>query len=108
MKKKLKKYSFDQIKDDFLGKKGTAKRDQYEFDLRLELLGEMIKVARQERDMTQEELGKIIGVQKAQISKLENSTHNVTIDTILKVFEALDAKVKFKVEMDKEKQLEVV
>ena len=108
MKKKLKKYSFDQIKDDFLGKKGTAKRDQYEFDLRLELLGEMIKAARQERDMTQEELGKIIGVQKAQISKLENSTHNVTIETILKVFEALNAKVKFKVEMEREKQLEVV
>ena len=52
-----------------------------------------------ERNLTQEELGKLIGVQKAQISKLENNTTNVTIDTILKVFNALKAKVNFNVEL---------
>jgi DNA-binding XRE family transcriptional regulator len=102
MKTKLKKFSFDQIKDEFLGKKGTPKRDRYEFDLKLELLGQMIKAARLERNMTQEQLGRLVGVQKAQISKLENSMHNVTFETILKVFTALNAKVKFKVELGKE------
>ena len=60
----------------------------------------MIKSVRKERNLTQEELGKLIGVQKAQISKLERSTKNVTIETILKVFRALKAQVKFSVEMN--------
>jgi len=99
--KKLKMYTFDEIKDEFIGKKGTPKRDRYEYELKLELLGGMIKTARKERNLTQEQLGKIVGVQKAQISKLEKSVNNVTIATILKVFNALKAKVKFKVELDK-------
>lgn len=49
--------------------------------------------------MTQEELGKLIGVQRAQISKLENNTTKVTIETVLRVFSALKAKVNFNVEI---------
>ena len=60
----------------------------------------MIKTARQERHMTQEELGKLIGVQKAQISKLENSANSATIDTIIKVFKALKAEINFKVKLE--------
>lgn len=48
----------------------------------------MIKSARQERNLTQEQLGKLVGVQKAQISKLESSANSATIDTVLKVFKA--------------------
>jgi len=99
--KKLKTYTFDQIKNEFIGKKGTSRRDKYEFDLKLELLGEMIKTARKDKNLTQEQLGKIIGVQKAQISKLEKNTNNVTIGTVLRVFNALKAKVKFRVELEK-------
>lgn len=95
---KIKKYTLSQVKDEFIGKVGTAWRDKYEFELKLELLGEMIKKARKERDLTQSELGKLIGVQKAQISKLERNANNVTIETILKVFKALKARVKFRVE----------
>jgi plasmid maintenance system antidote protein VapI len=96
---KEKLYSLDEIKDDFIGKRGTPKRDQYEQELKLEVLGDMIRQVRLERNMTQEQLGKLIGVQKAQISKLENSGTNVTVDTILKVFTALKAKVTFNVEL---------
>lgn|SRR5690606_1226326 len=88
-----------EIKDKYIGKTGTLEREQYEFDLKLELLGEMIKKTRQERHLTQEELGKLIGVQKAQISKLERNASNVTIETVLRVFKALQATVKFKVEL---------
>lgn len=42
----------------------------------------------------------MIGVQKSQISKLERNTKNGTIETILKVFRALKAKVKFSVEIN--------
>lgn len=88
-----------EIKDKYIGKVGTPEREQYEFDLKLELLGEMIKKTRQERHLTQEELGKLIGVQKAQISKLERNASNVTIETVLRVFKALQANVMFKIEL---------
>ncbi len=97
--KALKMYSFDQIKDEFIGEIGTEKRTHYEQELQLEILGEMIGKVRLERNLTQDELGKLIGVQRAQISKLENSTTNVTMETILKVFGALKAKVNFNVEL---------
>lgn len=93
--------TLDQLKDRDLGKTGTPERDKYEFDLRMELLGEMIKSVRKERNLSQEQLGSLIGVQKSQISKLERNTKNVTIETILKVFRALKANVKFSVEMNK-------
>jgi DNA-binding XRE family transcriptional regulator len=95
----MKSYSLDEAQDLLIGKVGTPKRDQFEFELKLELLGEMIRTARKERQLTQEQLGELVGVQKSQISKLENNSKNVTIETILKVFEALKAKVNFKVEL---------
>ncbi|MDC1203812.1 helix-turn-helix domain-containing protein [Salibacteraceae bacterium] len=98
--KNMKMMTLDQIKDKHIGETGSPDRDKYEFDLRLEVLGEMIKSVRKERNLTQEQLGKLVGVQKAQISKLEKSTKNVTIETILKVFRALKAQVKFSVEMN--------
>jgi len=95
--KKMKLYSLDEIKDEFIGKKGTDKRNIYEQELQLEALGDIIKQVRIERNLTQEQLGKLLGVQKAQISKLENNTTNVTIDTVLRVFNALKAKLSFRV-----------
>ncbi len=62
-------------------------------------MGDMILKVRLERNLTQEQLGKLVGVQRAQISKLENNTTNVTMETILKVFGALKAKVNFNVEL---------
>ena len=97
--KKLNMFTLDQIKNEFIGKKGTEKRNIYEQELQLEVLGDLIKKVRLERNLTQEELGKLIGVQRAQISKLENNTTNVTIDTILRVFSALKTKVSFNIEL---------
>lgn len=99
-KKSMKMMSLEELKDRDIGRVGTPDRDKYEFDLRMELLGEMIKSVRKERNLTQEQLGELIGVQKSQISKLERNTKNVTIETILKVFRALKANVKFSVEMN--------
>lgn len=97
--KELEIYTFDKIKDEFIGEVGTVKRTLYEQELQMEILGDLIKKVRLERNMTQEQLGKLIGVQRAQISKLENNTNNVTIETILRVFSALKAKVNFSVEI---------
>ena len=97
--KELEMFTLDQIKDEFIGEIGTEKRTLYEQELQMEILGDLIKKVRLERKMTQQELGKLIGVQRAQISKLENNTTNVTLETILRVFSALKAKVNFNVEL---------
>ena len=94
-------------KDKYIGKVGTPDRDSYEYELRMDVLGRMIKAARQERNLTQEQLGKLVGVQKAQISKLESSANSATIDTILKVFIALKADIHFNVTIENQ-QLQLV
>ncbi len=98
--KEIKTYSLTEMKDKYVGKVGTVERDEYEYELRMDVLGKMIKSARQERNMTQEELGKLVGVQKAQISKLENSANSASIDTVLKVFKALKAEINFNVRIE--------
>jgi DNA-binding XRE family transcriptional regulator len=95
----MKTTSLDELTDKYIGNKGTPKRDNFDNELRLELLGEAIKQARKERNLTQEQLGKLIGVQKAQISKIENSLTDARFETILKVFKALNAKINFNIEL---------
>lgn len=99
-KGKMKMMTLDEMKDKHIGQIGTPEREKYEFDLKVELLGDAIKKTRKERKLTQEQLGKLIGVQKSQISKLERNTRNVTVETILKVFRALKTNIKFSVEMN--------
>jgi HTH-type transcriptional regulator / antitoxin HipB len=99
----MKTYSLEDLTDKYIGEKGTKKRDEFENELRLDLLGKAIKQARQERNLTQEELGEMVGVKKAQISKIENSTTDARFTTILKVFEALGARVIFNVELNNRK-----
>ena len=95
--------SLDDMIDKHIGKKGTKKRDSFDEELRLDLLGEKIKEIRLKRKMTQEQLGELVGVKKAQISKIENSLTDARFDTILKVFRALNAKIKFNVQLGKQK-----
>ena len=99
----MKTYSLEDLTDQYIGKKGTKERGEFENELRLDLLGQAIKQARLKRNLTQEELGVLVGVKKAQISKIENSTTDARFTTILKVFEALGAKVNFNVELDNKK-----
>ena len=97
--KPLMTISLEEITDKYIGEIGTPKRDAFENELRLDLLGEAIKQARKDRNMTQEQLGLLVGVKKAQISKLENSLTDARFETIIKVFKALNAKVNFNVEL---------
>jgi HTH-type transcriptional regulator/antitoxin HipB len=98
--KKMKTYTLAEMKDKYIGKDGTKERDEYEYELRMDILGKMIKAARQERHLTQEQLGQLVGVKKAQISKLESSANSATIDTIIKVFKALKAEINFNVKLE--------
>ena len=99
----IKTYSLSEMEDKYIGKKGTKERDEYEYELRMDLLGQMIRTTRKEKKLTQEKLGQLIGVNKSQISKLENNANSATIETIIRVFKALKAEINFNVILDNTK-----
>jgi len=103
----MKQYTMSEMEDKYIGKKGSPERDVYEYELKMELLGRMIKATRKAQNLTQEELGKAIGVNKSQISKLENHANSATIETIMKVFSALKADIQFNVRIN-DKQMQIV
>ena len=85
-------YTLEEMLDEDLGKIGTPRRDAFEAAVQEEIrayhIGEAIRKARQERSMTQEQLGELMGVKKARISKIENG-HNITISTMARAFKAM-------------------
>jgi DNA-binding XRE family transcriptional regulator len=99
----MKTTSLDTLIDKHIGKEGTQKRDKFENELRLDILGETIRRVRKERKLTQEQLGALVGVKKAQISKIENNLNDARFETILKVFRALNVKINFNIEFDNQK-----
>ena len=103
----MKKYTLEELTDKYIGKEGTKEREQFEFELKLDILGEMIKKARKEQHLTQEQLGELVGVQKAQISKIETNAKDVRFSTIMRVFEALKAKVKMSIEFNPDTNFEI-
>lgn len=103
----MKSYTLDELTDKYIGKKGTVRRDQFEVDLKLEIIGDIIKIARKKQQLTQEQLGQLIGVQKSQISKIENNTKDVRFSTILRVFDALKTNVKMTIEFNPTSFMEI-
>ncbi|SEJ40281.1 DNA-binding transcriptional regulator, XRE-family HTH domain [Myroides marinus] len=94
---KMKTYPLDQIIEEQIGAIGTQKRDLFESKIQFELIGSKIKAIRKEKRLTQTQLGELVGVQKAQISKIENNTSNVKITTLLKVLNALGSKLTWEI-----------
>lgn len=88
----LKLHPFEESLDKLYGKIGTPDRDEFEKSVEESVnayrLGEAIRKARLEQNLTQEELGARIGVKKAQISRIEKGT-SLTIPTMSRVFKAL-------------------
>ncbi|NDP27888.1 MAG: helix-turn-helix transcriptional regulator [Flavobacterium sp.] len=101
----MKTTSLEELTDKHIGKVGTLKRDAFENELRLDLIGQTIKEIRIERNLTQEQLGELVGVKKSQISKIENSLTDARFETILKVFKALNAKINFNIELSNKKMV---
>jgi HTH-type transcriptional regulator/antitoxin HipB len=94
----MKTESLESLTNRLIGVKGSANRNAFENELRLDLLGEAIREARLRKRLTQTQLGELVGVQKAQISKIENNTTSARFDTVMKVFSALEANVYFRIE----------
>lgn len=89
---------FSEVENELFGQPGTAEREEYEAGVALALIPETIRAYRRQHGLTQSQLGERVGVQKAQISKLERSARNVTLDTLQRVFSALKLVVKIKLE----------
>ncbi len=85
---KMKFYTEEEALNEVLEKKGTAVRDRYEDDMNNFLIGEAIRKTREAKSLTQEQLGELMGVKRAQISKIE-SGKSVTFATIVRAFKAM-------------------
>lgn len=101
----MKLTSIDQLTDEVVGKRGTPEREDFEYELRMDILGTIIKEARKKRKLTQQQLGELLGVKKSQISKLENNTKDYRLGTVLKALNALGAKVKLSVELESNEEM---
>ena len=85
--------SFDDFQDKNIGKIGTPERDAFEKEvddaLQAYRMGEVIKQARKARNLTQEQLGAKVGIQKSQISRLERG-HGITFNAMARIFKAMN------------------
>lgn len=82
-------YTEDEALDKIIGTKDTQERMEFDAGMKEFLIGEAIRQARQSRNLTQEQLGELVGVKKSQISKIENGS-NVTFSTIARLFNAMN------------------
>jgi|MucameStandDraft_1065616.scaffolds.fasta_scaffold13533_4 DNA-binding XRE family transcriptional regulator len=94
MKKKW--YTLGEITDEFVGVKSAPEREAFDADVEAALIGASIKNARKAMNLTQAQLGERVGVQTAQISKIE-SGRNLTISTIVRVLKALGLSANFSI-----------
>ncbi len=99
--------SLDELKDELFGETGNPERNIYEAELKEEILGEVIKHVRKLKNLSQEELGNLVGVGKSQISRIEKNYNNVTIANFLRILHALNVKVRLSVELDDNSQKEI-
>ncbi len=94
---KMKVYTQEEALDLTLGKKGTPERDAYDAKVEDYLVGLAIRRARESRNLTQEQLGERIGVQRARICSIEKGV-NLRLSTLRRIFKALDIEVKLDIE----------
>jgi DNA-binding XRE family transcriptional regulator len=79
--------SFDELLDLKYGVVGTTERDAHETKANYFVISEMLKEARKEANITQEQLAEKIGTKKSYISRLENGKVDIQLSTLFKIFE---------------------
>lgn len=93
----MKTYSQEEVLERTLGSKGTPQRDEYDARIDDYLVGLAIRRAREAQNLTQEQLGERIGVQRARICSIERGA-NLRLSTIRRIFSALGLKVKLDID----------
>jgi DNA-binding XRE family transcriptional regulator len=79
--------NFDELLNAKYGKIGSEKRDDFEEKAQYFVISEMLKEARKEANMTQEQLADKVGTKKSYISRLENGKCDIQLSTLYRIFE---------------------
>ena len=79
--------TFDELLGIKYGKIGTKKRDEFELKAQYFVISEMLKEARREAKMTQQQLADKVGTKKSYISRLENGKCDIQLSTLYRIFE---------------------
>lgn len=92
--------SWKEIKDEVYGLKGTARRDEVEREFQSFKIGLLLKKAREEKHLTQEQLAELVDKKRTFISRLENDGSNMTLKTLFEIVEkGLGGKVKISIQI---------
>jgi DNA-binding XRE family transcriptional regulator len=92
--------SWKNIKDTVYGKKGTERRDELERDFESFKIGLLLRNAREEKNLTQKQLGELIDKKRTYISRVENNGSNLTLKTLFDIVEkGLGGKVNISIEV---------
>jgi len=78
---------WEEIKDEVYGKKGTQRRDDLDRDFESFKIGLMLKKAREEKKLTQEQLADLVAKKRTYISRVENDGSNLTLKTLFEIVE---------------------
>lgn len=78
---------FDELIEREHGKIGSESRNEYEERAQMFIVSEMLKEARKEAKLTQEQLAEKAGTKKSYISKIENAKGNIQLSTLIRIFE---------------------
>jgi HTH-type transcriptional regulator/antitoxin HipB len=79
--------NFDELLDIKYGKIGSIKRDEFEEKAQYYVISEVLKEARKEANLTQEQLAEKVGTKKSYISRLENGKCDIQLSTLYRIFE---------------------
>ena len=79
--------TFDELIEREHGKIGTESRNRYEEGAQLFIVSEMLKEARKEAKLTQEQLAEKAGTKKSYISRIENARGDIQLSTLIRIFE---------------------
>jgi DNA-binding XRE family transcriptional regulator len=97
---KMETKSWKNIKDSVYGKKGTERRDELDRDFESFKIGLLLRKAREEKNLTQEQLGDLVDKKRTYISRVENNGSNLTLKTLYDIVEkGLGGKVKISIEV---------
>ncbi len=92
--------TWKEIKDNIYGTIGTERRDELERDFSSFKIGLQLKKAREEKNLTQTELGELVDKKREYISRIENNGSNLTLKTLYDIVEkGLGGKVKISIEL---------
>jgi len=96
----MKTKPWKEIKDNVYGEKGTPRRDKLDREFETFKVGLMLKKAREEKHLTQQQLAQLIDKKRTYISRVENDGSNMTLKTLYDIVEkGLGGKVKIQIEV---------